>query len=427
MSENDPQAPEPADFQAEWMRDLEQRLPGAAAANPPLVETLPPNPEVELPASNSQFLQEQEAFGPTYPEGSTAQPPAAEHRSAGSGRCVLVGPSNAGKTCTLIALGAACYVRAEENDHELALLGDNPSDNKVLDEHKSKWIGDGIEPPATEARRSYGVEIHTRTRGRWFRRAVEVVTALHCVDGRGGTLFPSEADRSHGLHDARAHTELCAQAREASVLVFVADALQPGADLFDTHLQSILDAVAETLASETLSQPLGVRALQYLGLGERQNHARRKRLRASRVLLLLTKVDELAAQISDQLATQGVTASPLKVAKVLDPVGLAIERLGERPLRQLQRATGRSAQFAVGIASASGFHEETGDTFFRWAEGRAKDERIKAWRPFGIREALLFITVGESGGPVRRVDPDDPLTIHGATEAGISPFGGWTR
>jgi AraC-like DNA-binding protein len=334
--------------------------------------------------------------------------------------CVFIGPSNVGKTCTLVALNSACYAESGESDCILAIIND-PETNKEehLAQHATNWIGFDQPPPATEQRQNYKVEISTHIPGRLFQPAQLIVTSLYVTDGPGGSLFPSRAD-SQGI--AIEH-KLVEQAAKATTLVLVIDSTAPAIELVERHLARRFDQISQSSPSEDLPQSDVVNFLDRLGLRRSRDVCRRTRLKASRFLLLLTKIDVLALTMSQQLQMEGVEISPLQVAKAIDPVGLAIELLGSRTLRRIRRAITVGASFAVGLSSTTGFHRESGESFLEWCKGRPAADRFKAWTPYGIREALIYITTGHLGGSIQRIDSEAQLSDRAISLASF-PFGG---
>ncbi len=342
--------------------------------------------------------------------------------------CVLIGPSNAGKTCTLVALNAACYVDPRGGDYTMSVLGDPTVDpDNRLARLAVEWVGRDDPPTVTEVAHTYKVEISTRIDARLFRPAQLVVTALRCSDGPGGTLFPSRKDLD-GVQrvSPEAIERALADARHATTIMLLLDAAAPAVDLVEMHLPRLLDRIAESLPGDELPKQGAAGLLQRLGLGRGRPRARHMRLRASRFLLLLTKIDELAFVASRELARRSITASPLAVANAIDPLALALDRVGERTLRRIRRAIGVNADLAVGLASATGFCRRDGASFLEWGRGRSSDERLRTWTPYGIHEALLFITTGRCVGPIQRIDSETELQLDRAFAVDTYPFEGTT-
>lgn len=338
-------------------------------------------------------------------DGAVAHPADAVEES-----CVFVGPSGAGKTCTLAAISAACYVDPVDPDCVMSVLNDARLDaHNFLAQSAVGWIGRDAPPPPSELRRSYKVEVSTRVTGRGLRPARLVVTTLRCTDGRGGTLFPGRHDVRRGLVAADDDLDaMLSEAAAATTLVLVVDSTRPAVELVETHLPRLLDRIARWRSDE-LPQGPSVRALRWLGLGQPLAAPRRGHLRARRVLLLLTKIDALALEVARGFGRHG--PSPLTIAERLDPVALALELLGERTLRRIHRALGARADFVVALTSASGFHRPTGQTFIEWSRDQAPASRLKAWAPFGLHEALLYISTGRRHGPVHPVGGEHELSL----------------
>ena len=70
------------------------------------------------------------------------------------------------------------------------------------------------------------------------------------------------------------------------------------------------------------------------------------------------------------------------------------------------------AQFGVGVSSAAGF-DAAGNPFFTHeggpdaASAASSEDLLKAWRPFGVRNALYFLITGRESDTVKLVSKAD--------------------
>jgi len=323
----------------------------------------------------------------------------------------MLGPSKAGKTCALAAFEAACYVDAQDPTCTLGVTSDRDGDNDdPLGRFMVRWIGRDQPLPNTDHKRDYRVQVTTRVAGGMFRPERVHATWLHCGDGRGEDIF-TIGDEASDTQSKEGEARMLADARNATTLVLAVDSTAPALELIETHLQRRLDQIAEATSGEEPAHPIGYRLLRRLGLGATVPPPPwRRRLRAARFLLLLTKIDVLAEKAWQQLRRNGSRTTPFQIARSIDSIGLAMELLGERPLRRIRRAMGIDAKLAIGVASATGFHRG-GETFLSWSRGKDHDHRLREWSPYGIREALRFITTGACEGPVQLVGGESDLSL----------------
>lgn len=338
--------------------------------------------------------------------------------------CIFIGPPGAGKTSLLASLDAACLDQGEDGD-ALALVWDRQGDAPdLLQRAGRQWIGCDEAMPSTAASTAYSVELTSVHRSPLLKRRSMRVTQLRIVEEPGRLLFPSlhEADgRSAPPLSSRQQVELAS----ATSLALVIDARRPCAETIEATLPGLLDRLASSRPGERLGRGSSSGVLSRIGLLSGRPAPRRNRLGVKRLLLLLTKVDDIADAEARAQRAAGEDVSAFAVARAIDPVGLAMEVIGARNLRRLRRALGAEAELAVGLASASGFCTRSGAAFSASSPVRSPDERLQAWAPFGVGDALRFLAYGRCGATIQLIAEDEitgvevhPIARHAFQGAG---------
>jgi hypothetical protein len=150
------------------------------------------------------------------------------------------------------------------------------------------------------------------------------------------------------------------------------------------------------------------------------------RLRATRLLLLLTKIDSLADRFldasresleflrdkgQDTLALEvlgGGQVSARRLAEMLDPVDTARALLGQATVSMVRRSLEDHAEMAIGVCSSTGFYDD-GQSFWnnstnggpRLQPGASPDDAFRSWSPFGVKEMVLFLLTGRYGRTIQ--------------------------
>lgn len=283
--------------------------------------------------------------------------------------CLILGPSGAGKTALLSSLGQACAVAGST---ELALL---PHEDLAALAGEAEAYRHGVRDwQPTGETTTYAFQL----------RAGAKDFFLKVQDGPGELLFPF----SPAYWDALPETEK--HAYDAACLVLCIDATNPRPDLWRTSLPPLLARFAIPSGSliPRLTSPPPARGADFPRL-----LTPGRQLPYQRVLIVLTQIDSLV-----QEALRHYTAgyrqargrmppppSATELALQIDPFRLLDERVGAI-LGQLHAAA-PTADLAVTLSSAWGLTGSGG-----------------GWSPFGVREALLFLTTGECCEPVVRYD-----------------------
>jgi hypothetical protein len=325
--------------------------------------------------------------------------------------CVLMGPMKAGKTTLLQALDQACSCPPDGDDRfRLEFLGGKGTDE--LAEIGIKTImDDNYAPMSTETNKKYEASITAIRKKSFWRPERQFVSHLKIIDGPGGALFPHQRNKEYfDQYLAPWEKELIPEARVAETLVLCVDATDPQPDLLTRYMRNILAKLGQPY-QRRLEEPFGYRVLKVLRLADEvPPPGLERRIAARRFLLLLTKVDQLVSREPDWPESDKDYEPPManRLAARLSPVQMACELLDESNLLRILNALRPDADFAVGLTSAWGFHPFTGRPFMEednpvGMSTQDRSQRLLNWRPFGVRETLLFITAGVASGPVERV------------------------
>jgi hypothetical protein len=313
---------------------------------------------------------------------------------------VVVGPSAAGKTSLLLAIGRACLLPAP-GDPDLLFVPDAKT-AELMKHAVRETVDDRFRRRATRRPATYGFYVQSVADGR-RRRGQLVVPPLEMAihDGPGGALFPAEVRNPYTVEDlARWRARMAESARQAASIIFCVNAENPQSDLWQTHLPELVSEV---------SRPAG---------------PSRRQLQADRVLILLTKVDRLCDRalragrghgpaVCSSLG--GIEERAEALAHNLDPVEQARQSLGVSLLNLIRSAVKPHARLAAGITSAGGFSAGSGKPY--WDRdgkpvhfaGEAADDVLRRWAPFGVRDAIVFVATGKCRGTVRQIRREDLL------------------
>ncbi|MCP4661610.1 MAG: hypothetical protein GY856_39925 [bacterium] len=392
---------------------------------------------------------EEEAGRPT----AAADEPSTEGgpSSTGGKPCLVVGPSAAGKTMLLLAIGRACD-QPFEGQPDLTFIP-QPSIAELMRRAVEIFIRPRERLLATQRPEQRDFEISTFKPRRWWqRRPHRFFKSFTIADGPGGALFPPEArDREAYRHFVPA---LLQAGQQASSIIFCVDAARPRSDLWQAYLPWLLSKMViarriprrrflergRTFLWDKLPDELRtarwLRSFWYRFFEPRTEPIRR--LTADRVLLLLTKIDQLAFETvegyrdsgpSDEAAADASSLgglSPAELAAMIDPLQQVLHTVDIAILNMIRSALKPGAQFAIGITSAAGFDPESGECFLD-PHGKpirlspsTKDDLLRRWRPYGIYDAMYFILTGEARGTVRVVDRKHMVQDYRAHGIGIA-------
>jgi len=352
-------------------------------------EPVPPQmPLVGIADDNDRRADRRWQPPPATAAGTSADP---ERQPARDG-CLIIGPSNAGKTSLLLALQRACGL-PEAGDPDIRFV---PTPNtadlvrravRIMTDYNST-------PVATGAATDYEFDIVLQENGR-----SQTIPMMLC-DGPGGAFFPSELKTPFTVEDRNRWEEhLLERARLARALVLCVDSTNPASDKWEERLPKLL-----AMASSG------------------------RRLSAQRILVLLTKIDTLchrAKRTIDRLTTtedsRATVAHSLNaltveaMAHAIDPLEQVRALLGVYVLNELRSAAPDDARIAVGLCSAGGFLRPGGTRY--WLDNGkpaigftgSRATVLRGWTPWGIREALYFLVRGEARRPVHLLRRDDML------------------
>jgi hypothetical protein len=288
---------------------------------------------------------------------------------------VLVGPSGAGKTSLLTALPAAC---SHVDGLEIQLIP-GPIFGKLL----------GGKPVPTLESQVYDFQVHFRnwsTPSTHFDQSFQVAIS----DPKGGDLKPSADLRS-----------ILSLARTASWLILVADSGDPQPHFWRRLIPEMIAVLAAQRTDRTVQ--LARASAEPPTSGKPAAVALERRLPQQRILVLLSKIDLAIAatmanlgQEKDLALRTMVGASQEDFARCIEVVP-TIEHLFGEALGLLRAGLPREASLAIGLTSSEGLAAGAGS----WRQRR----------PFGIREALIFLATGRCQWPVVSIDSFKDLEL----------------
>jgi energy-coupling factor transporter ATP-binding protein EcfA2 len=370
-------------------------------------------PAGDVADDNDRFVEPE-------PRPAPPPPPPAERRQ--HSRCVIIGPSGVGKTTLLRAFERACEL-SRRGEPDLTFIADPAMARAGA---MAVW---GIKEraaaaSATRERESYSFHIWTRS-ARPRSLAFEKPLDIEISDGPGGALFPAElenAGASERHRRWRAH--MLEAVREADSLILCVDLAKPQTHIWQLYLNEL---IAHAARRERV--PVDETRVDRLTRWIRRRPPRVAEipvLKATRILVLLMKVDRLgekACRAFESSTNAGQSTDdfelikPDQLARSIEPVWQAREVLGVSSLNLLRFAmNAKQSALAVGVCSAGGFAED-GYAFWlesgtpRGYESDSASENIKAWDPYGIRDALFFIGSKRpvTRGTIRVVERDDMI------------------
>lgn len=324
-----------------------------------------------------------------------------------SSRCVVIGPSGAGKTSLLLALDRACTA-VKIGEPGLRFVP-QPTTARLMERAVQIMVDPDRHHEASREPQRYEFSIYTKRH------------ALHAEidDGPGGALFPTESlgHPTFEEHFRRWRGEMLERVRAADMLVLCVSCDDPMQVTWEKDTGRLLaDAVAPMPVESWIDRWKSRLRLDRNGYRPPAEQC----LRARRVLILLTKADRICDDATTQYREAASLApdddelralsrlDPQSVAGMLDPVEQVRHLIGTHVLSLIHGAMRPDAVLAVAACSAGGF-DSNGEAY--WSEDgkpraadRERDETLAQWRPWGIRDAVYFLTTGHIRGNVRRLD-----------------------
>jgi hypothetical protein len=386
-----------------------------------------PRPEPQGPAPGSATPPERTAPRATR----RAPPPPPDAAEAGLHRCVIMGPSKVGKTAFLASIVQACHqpprypgdhvlsvvehpAAAEPNDHRLKV---QPVHELMRQAHEvlALRVPDLLDTAGAN-RIALSVGVRRASRGP-LDRGLSAELAISVIDGQGSYLFP-RADEAYnaeagGRADGMDWAEqlMIREAKAASLVVLCLDASDRRMVNSLSRMTEVLGHLSEDqIVDEPRPTPLAPWHLMKRWLEPADARGPRRRMHATRVLVVLTKADRL---VQRGLAGASPGVSALEIASMLDPLEQASWLVGRSAMVQIRNTMRHQAQLGICLTSAWGFCERTGAPYIdaQRAPGHAarrstEEGRVLDWRPFGVRDALVFLATGECVGGCREVLPD---------------------
>jgi hypothetical protein len=223
----------------------------------------------------------------------------------------------------------------------------------------------------------------------------------------GRTFFPEKAQH---LQQRRSDVEKwedqqIANLQNASALIFCIDANLSQASLLEMYLPSFLSTALVPFVQVDNESKFN-RLVRWVRRSPSRRMKTSRYLNVDRFLLLLNKIDRIC----------GLFDHPASMASIIDPVAQARDLLGPALMNLISGSLKPNCQFAVGVASAWGFSPLTGLPYvsqdgipFSLAT-EAPDDTLRSWVPFGVRDALSFVSTGQADRSVKLVTQEDLLT-----------------
>ena len=316
---------------------------------------------------------------------------------------MLLGPPSAGKTTLIAAMARSCRIPVQsEIDLRWRAAGDDKSIqelSELLDKSVAqildKNLRDDEKTKATNRHVRYDFNIEGRLNLEDSFNGPQLFNMkLSFHDGPGGAMFTT--DRAVWDDQEETRMSMLRDSKNAYTLIFCFDGSIRSGRLMHSSLFRILPLL--------------------------QRQQRRKNyIEAMRVVILLNKVDQVCDKFYRQMVKKNPKLrknrhfTPQSIAKDMDPMAMAIECLGYEALKMIRDAMRPDAELAVGLTSTWGFKydgrplvDHNGLPTFNTALDRgSENEFIAQWRPFGIREALIYLATGETDSMLQIVTQKD--------------------
>ena len=300
------------------------------------------------------------------------------------GPAMIIGPPSAGKTTFVGAIERACIGRKKDL-YRLEMVGatkegsseeaeDSGKLLQLLSKIKDQVMKGGKEIRTTSDVTQYQFFLDIKRKGKTNLDSPRLFRLnFSFFDSPGEMMFPHSDEHWKEWKEQR--KELIRRAKKCTTLIFCFDIQQPMITSLEKRLLSILESL----------------------------RAGRAKINASRVLILLNKVDILAhvCAMHMQDGPDGVTAE--QVAKVISPLDRAKYLLGSASLQKILNYMPDMSELAVGLVSTMGF-QKNGLPLFgpnnsplteTTLDAESDDEILRAWRPYGIYESLIYLATGK--------------------------------
>jgi hypothetical protein len=313
-------------------------------------------------------------------------------------KCIVIGPPGSGKTGFLQAIERACQVPVDEH-YRIRVVPFGRTASLMGQAISSFTTGQGLgQPFEVIDSLQFGVGIRRGSKGSQ-RYSAETFLEMIFKELPSRVAFPG----SPIINGSRPQ-EATEEVRTADSLVLLVDALDPRTELWYEHLPIILDSFRESNA---------------------------RYLRVDRILVLLSRVDllcdavmrphRLAGKASPRSFKRLAGATPADLAHAIDPLEQTCELLGKPILKAVLDVLRPGASLAVGIVSAGGFVHKSGEPLWNatgqcWScQGGASSSALRLWEPYGIREAVLYLAIGQADSPIVPLSYADLAQTQGIT------------
>lgn len=316
---------------------------------------------------------------------------------------MLLGPPSAGKTTLIAAMARSCRIPVRSNiDLRWRAAGDAQSIQE-LSELLDKSVAQILDKDLRDDEKNKATNRHVRydfnIEGRLnlddsFNSPQLFNMKLSFHDGPGGAMFTT--DRAVWDDQEETRKSMLRDSKNAYTLIFCFDGSIRSGRLMHSSLFRILPLL------------------------QRQQR-RRNYIEAMRVLILLNKVDQVCDKFYRQMLERNPELrknrhfTPHSIAGDMDPMAMAVECLGYEAIKMIRDAMRPDAELAVGLTSTWGFKydgrplvDHKGQpTFNTQLDRGSENEFIAQWRPFGIRESLVYLATGETDSMIQVVTQKD--------------------
>jgi hypothetical protein len=341
-----------------------------------------------------------------------------KQKAPGNQVCSIIGPSAVGKTFLLAAIHQACLLSGDDG-FLLTFIPDidpkatyDPKKQDLLQEAIDRIIHHRRESlKATEKPAIYSFDVFCQSSrfGSHILSGKEQMLHFQFLDGPGEVLFPQgEESRIKTPNFDSDRDRLSQHLYKTDCLIICIDSTDPRLPLFHREFPII--------ASQARHVPTG-------------------RLKATKVLVLLTKIDAVSDAFLSSARDRyriwhmkDVTspcedpeeptaamerlnlnrlATPARLAQVIDPIEQGRAFLSQATISLIRRHIDNNANMAIGVCSSTGFQED-GMPLWDFHAGMAQTfaehestDAYRSWVPFGIKESILFLMSGKIISPLR--------------------------
>ena len=315
---------------------------------------------------------------------------------------VLLGPTSAGKTTLIASIARACRVPVYSDIDLRWRPGGNIQTQTDLSELLDTALTQILEKrasgvKATDKHVRYDFYVEGRHRQEHTFNSSKIFDMkMSFHDGPGGAIFTK--DREVWQEQESTRNSMLRDAKNAFTLIFCLDASQRQGREFQSSLMRLLPLLQKRTSQGLFITPM-------------------------RVVILLNKVDQLSQTMYTNIVNQNQysnlhndrTFSPHTLTQQVDPYAMALECLGFESIKMLRDAMRPDAKLAIGMVSTWGFkpdghplvNQQGQPNFQSLLERGSENEFMSLWKPYGIRELLIYLATGRVASMLHVITPDD--------------------